>query len=79
MFSHCALLRAVSHISQAFLYKRSKSLIKVKRWARLAHFLGILPLRAEVTNMRPAKEFRAAREAFSSHGFLLLSFVVCFC
>jgi len=31
------------------------------------------------TNMRPTKEFRAAREAFRRDQQLLLSFVVCSC
>jgi len=35
--------------------------------------------RAEVTNMRPAKEFRAAREASRRDQQSWNSFVVCFC
>jgi len=35
--------------------------------------------RAEVTNMRPAKEFRAAREASRRGQQSWNSFVVCFC
>ena len=34
---------------------------------------------SRVTNTRPTKEFRAAREAFRRDQQLLLSFVVCFC
>jgi len=46
MFSHCVLLHAVSHNFPWFLHKPLKLLMKVKRWAPLAHFPGILPLRA---------------------------------
>jgi len=46
MFPHFVLLRSASHNFPGFLYRRSKLLIKVKRWAPLARFHGILPLKA---------------------------------
>jgi len=46
MFFHCVLLRAVSHKFPGFLHKPLKLWMKVKRWAPLVRFPGILLLRA---------------------------------
>jgi len=49
VFSFCSVPSSLSKLSR-ILYKRLKLLllIKVRRWALLAHFPGILPLRASL-------------------------------